>query len=154
MASSFPAQVAYNLDDSTVEEYTPDNDSDAFVPGDFVVLTNNEAGVCGANPSTIQGLAEVDSVEAAGITPNGKVPVRVLGPSTVLAMSSSTTPVEATHLGQKYGITKDGTTGFWQVDTSKTSTNARVYVERLNVEEGIWYVRVLGQYLGAAGIPA
>jgi hypothetical protein len=35
-------------------------------------------------------------------------------------MSSATTPVEATHLGQEYGITKDATTGFWQVDVSKT----------------------------------
>lgn len=152
MASSFPAQVAYGHDRSTVEEYTPGTAANAFVVGDILILSGVEARVAGVNPAAILGLSEVNSADAALLTPNGKVPVRQLTPECVIQMSSATTPVEATHLGQEYGITKDPTTGFWQVDVAKTVANARVYVDRLNVAEGIWYVKFLAEFLATDGI--
>lgn len=152
MASSFPMQTAYGHDKSTVEEYTPGTGSDAFVVGDFVILDGVTVKVAGADPTAILGFSEVRSEDAKLLTPNGKVPVRQLTSEHVLQMSSDTTPVEATHLGQEYGITKDSTTGYWQVDTSKTTTSARVYVNRLNVAEGIWFVKVLATYIATDGI--
>lgn len=150
MASSFPMQSAYGHDHSTVEEYTPGTAANAFVVGDFVILSGVEARVAGADPAAILGFSEVRSADAALLTPNGKVPVRQITPMHVLQMCSDTTPVEATHLGQQYGITKDGTTGFWKVDVAKTGGSARVYVDRLNVAEGIWFVKVLKANIATA----
>lgn len=152
MASSFPMQVAYGIDKSTVEEYTPGTAANAFVVGDFVILSGVEARVAGANPTAILGMSEVDSAAAALLTQNGKVPVRQITSELVLQLSSATTPVEATHLGQEYGITKDGTTGFWQVDVSKTGGTARVYVDRLNIAEGRWFCKVLSEFIATDGI--
>lgn len=152
MASEFPMQTAYGHDKSTVEEYTPGTAANAFVVGDFVILSGVEARVAGANPTAILGFSEVRSEDAKLLTPNGKVPVRQITSEHVLQMCSDTTPVEATHLGQEYGITKDGTTGNWKVDVSKTGGNARVYVDRLNIAEGIWFVKVLAEFIGTDGI--
>lgn len=148
----FPMQTAYGHDHSRVEQYTPGTGSNAFVVGDFVILSGGEAHVAGANPTAILGFSEVRSADATLLTPSGKVPVRQLTTEHVLQMSSTTVPVEATHLGQEYGITKDGTTGNWQVDVAKTGSDARVYVDRLNVEEGIWFVKVLAEYIATDGI--
>jgi hypothetical protein len=104
------------------------------------------------NPASILGFSEVRSEDAKLLTPNGKVPVRQITPEHVLQMCSQTTPVEATHLGQEYGITKNGTTGYWEVDVAKTGADARVYVTRLNVAEGIWFVKVLAEFIGTDGI--
>lgn len=142
MPSSFPMQIAYGHDKSTVEEYTPGVGANAFVVGDFVILNGVEAIVAGADPAAILGISEVNSADAALLTPNGKVPVRQITSETVLQMCSDTDPVEATHLGQVYGIVKDGTTGFWKVDTTE-AVNTRVYVDRLDVAKGIWFVKVL-----------
>jgi hypothetical protein len=152
MASSFPLQTAYGHDKSTVEEYTPGTAANAFVVGDLVILSGVEARVAGANPAAILGFSEVNSEDAKVLTENGKVPVRQLTSEHVVQMSSATTPVEATHLGQEYGVTKDGTTGFWQVDVSKTGGTARVYVDRLNIAEGIWFVKFLAEFLATDGI--
>lgn len=152
MASSFPARVAYGHDKSTVEEYTPGTGANAFVYGDFVILNGVEARVAGANPTALLGFSEVNSEDAKLLTANGKVPVRQLTSECVLCLSSATTPVEATHLGQVYGITKDGTTGYWQVDTTKVAADARVYVDRLNIEKGEWFCKVLAEHIGTDGI--
>jgi hypothetical protein len=142
MSPLFAAHVARGHDHAPVEEYTPGTGANAFVYGDFVILNGVEARVAGADPAAILGISEVNSEDAKLLTANGKVPVRHLTSETVLCMSSDTVPVEATHLGQLYGIVKDGTTGFWKVDTTDV-VNTRVYVERLNVAEGKWYVKVL-----------
>lgn len=148
----FAMQTAYGHDDSTVEEYTPGVGANAFVVGDFVILSGVEARVAGVDPAAILGFSEVRSEDAKLLTQNGKVPVRQLTAEHVLQMSSDTVPVEATHLGQKYGITKDGTTGFWKVDVAKVGASARVYVDRLNVAEGIWFVKVLTANIATGGI--
>lgn len=152
MASNFPMQTAYGHDDSTVEEYTPGAGANAFVVGDFVILSGVEARVAGADPAAILGFSEVRSADATLLTPNGKVPVRQITSEHVLQMCSQTTPVEATHLGQEYGITKNGTTGYWEVDVAKTGGSARVYVNRLNVANGIWFVKVLAEFIATDGV--
>lgn len=152
MASSFPLQTAYGHDDSTVEEYTPGTGANAFVVGDVVILNGVEARVAGVNPTAILGFSEVNSEDAKLLTPNGKVPVRQITSEHVIQMCSDTTPVEVTHLGQEYGITKDATTGFWKVDVSKTGGTARVYVNRLNIAEGRWFVKFLAEFIATDGI--
>lgn len=147
---AFPMEIAYGHDLCHVEEYTPGTAANAFVVGDFVILNGVEARVAGADPAAILGISEVRSADATLLTPNGKVPVRQITSEVVLKMMSDTVPVEATHLGQQYGITKDGTTGYWKVDTAKTGGTARVYVDRLNVAEGIWFVKVLKANIATA----
>jgi hypothetical protein len=146
----FPMQTAYGHDNSTVEEYTPGVGASAFVVGDFVVFSGGTANVAGVDPAAILGFSEVRSEDAKLLTPNGKVPVRQITSMHVLQMCSDTTPVEATHLGQQYGITKDGTTGYWKVDVAKTGAAARVYVDRLDIAKGIWYVKVLRANIATA----
>jgi hypothetical protein len=150
----FPATIAYDHNKgSYVEEYTPSAvTAETFGYGDFVKLVGNVVKLCGADPATILGISEVISEKAKVLTPNGKVPVRTLNPEITLVMSSTTVPVEATHLNQQYGITRDPTSGIWQVDTAKTGASARVEVVRLNVAEGIWYVKPLAAYLSNSGI--
>ena len=154
MASNFPMQTAYGHDKSTVEEYTPGVGANAFVVGDFVILSGVEARVAGVNPAAILGFSEVRSEDAKLLTQNGKVPVRQITSEHVLQLCSQTTPVEATHLGQNYGITKNGTTGNWEVDVTKVGANARVYVDRLNIAEGIWFCKVLAEFISTDGIVA
>lgn len=148
----FPAQVAYNIDLSTNEEYTPSQTAgETFGYGDFVKLVANVVKLCGADPTSILGISEVVSEAARVLTPNGKVPIRVLAPGTVLTMCSDTVPVEATHLNVAYGIVRDAGTGIWKVDTTET-TATRVEVIRLNIAEGIWYVKMLAANLANSGI--
>lgn len=143
----FPAQIAYNIDQSTNEEYVPSQTGgETFGYGDFVKLVANVAKLCTADPPSILGISEVVSQNARLITPNGKVPIRVLSNQSVLMMSSLTVPVEATHLNVQYGITRDAN-GNWQVDVSKTGASARVEVIRLNIAEGLWFVKVIPAYL-------
>lgn len=150
----FPVTVAYDHDKgSIVEEYTPSQvGGETFGYGDFVVLAANVVKLCGADPAAILGLSEVVSERARLITPNGKVPIRTLNSEATLQMCSDTVPVEATHLNQAYGITRDGTTGIWKLDTAKTAGDARVTVVRLLIPEGIWVVKPLAAFLTNDGI--
>jgi len=144
----FPASIAYWIDQGTGnEEYTPSQTGgETFGYGDFVKLVANVVKLCTADPPSILGISEVVSQNARLITPNGKVPIRVLSNNAVLLMSSLTVPVEATHLNVQYGITRDAN-GNWQVDTSKTGGSARVEVVRLDIAQGYWYVKVIPAYL-------
>lgn len=143
----FPAQVAYNIDQSVNEEYVPSQTGgETFGYGDFVKLVANVVKLCTADPPSILGISEVVSQNARLITPNGKVPIRTLSNQTILMMSSLTVPVEATHLNVQYGITRDAN-GNWQVDVAKTGASARVEVVRLNIAEGLWFVKVIPAYL-------
>lgn len=139
----FAASIAYGHDKASVVEFVPGSAANAFVIGDFLILSGVEARVAGADPAAILGISEIRSADATLITANGKVPVHLLDPELILCMMSDTVPVEATHIGQQYGITKDGTTGFWKVDTAKTGGTARVYVDHLSINDGFWFVKVL-----------
>jgi|SRR5688572_17677207 len=148
----FPAQIAYNIDNgSVVEEYTPSQVAgETFGYGDFVFLAANVVKRCGADPAAILGISEVVSENARLLTPNGKVPIRTLNAEAVLQMCSDTIPVEATHLNVAYGIVRDAN-GIWKVDVSDV-VNTRVVVVRLNVAEGIWFVKMLAANLTNDGI--
>ena len=149
----FPAQIAYDHNKgSYVEEYTPSQSAgETFGYGDFVTLAAATAKRCGADPATILGISEIVSESNRLFTPNGKVPVRVLGPEAVLLMSSTTVPVDATHMNNSYGITRSAA-GIWQVDVAKTGGDARVTVVRLEIALGYWYVKVIASVLLNDGI--
>lgn len=140
---AFPAQIARDHNKgSYVEEYTPSQTAgETFGYGDFVFLAANVVKRCGADPAAITGISEVVSENARVITPNGKVPIRVLNSEAVLSMYSPTVPVEATHLNVAYGIARDAN-GMWFVDVSD-AVNTRVLVVGLDIPNGIWYVKVL-----------
>lgn len=149
---TFPARIAYGHDFTVNEEFTPSATAgETMAYGEICTLASNVVKRAGADPASIIGLSEVDSEKAKLITPNGKIPIRVLSEKATLIMGSDTVPVEATHLNQAYGIVRDATTGFWKVDVSDT-TNTRVVVVRLNIAEGLWYVRFLGANLADSGI--
>lgn len=148
MASDFPAYVARGYDATVVEEFTPSQVSgETFIPGDFVVWdgTNDWVERGGTNPTGIYGISEVDSEAARVLTENGKVPIRQLWPGCILALSSATTYDEATHRGTEYGITRNAS-GHWQLDVSKTTTNARVVVVDGDPDKNIWFCRPLAEY--------
>lgn len=141
----FPASVAYGYDKSTVEEFTPSQTAgETFMPGDVVTLNAGVVKLAGADPTAILGLSQVDSEAARVLTADGKIPILVLNSETVVEMCSDTVPVEATHLGNQYGIVNNG--GVWKVDTTDV-TNKRVEVVRLNVAEGLWFVKFIAANL-------
>ncbi len=147
MASDFPAYVAAEYEHGTeVQEYTPGLTTEAFGPGDLVFYDTSDQlmQLCGADPSLIAGISEVDSEEAKTLTPNGKVPVRLLKPNALVAMCSATTPAES-HVGVAYGVVTLAS-GNWSVDTSDTS-NTRVVVKRVDIENGIFFVSFLAANL-------
>jgi hypothetical protein len=162
MASSFPAYVIRNEDaGSLVEEYTPGTAAgETTSPGEFVTWdnANNWVERCGADPTAILGLAEVDSEQARVLTQSGKIPIRVLNSNAIIAISSSTTPVVATHVGNEYGITRNATTGFWQLDIGKTGGSARALVVGCQTGSDLsgvgeaFFVRMLAEFLSDDGI--
>ena len=148
MATNFPASQVYGHDHSTNLEYTPSAVAgETLTYGQFCTLSGATVVRCGADPAGILGISEVDSEAAKLLTPNGKIPIRVLDAATTLRMASATTPVAATHIGQTYGITRDGTSGNWLLDTAKTGASARVLVVATDDAAGYFFVRVIAQYL-------
>lgn len=131
--SLFPAYVAQGIEAGThVQEFVPAQGSnEPFIVGDFVFVSTGESAECercGADPTLIAGISEISSEANRLITPNGRVPVRIItGASVVLGLSSSTTFAYGTHVGNSYGITRHAS-GFWQLDTAKTTTSSRARV--------------------------
>ncbi len=139
MASNFPAYVAQGAEHTIVRDYTPGT---AFVPGSFVVYdtSGNNVDVAGTDPALIMGISEVGSVAHALLTPNGKVPVRVIvSDKTVLALSSATTPAD-TYIGDNVGITINGTN--WRADVAKTTTTSRLTVVDVDITNGIFFCTI------------
>lgn len=147
MASDFPAYVASEYESGTeVQEYTPGTTTDAFVPGSFVFFdtATQLVKLCGADPALIAGISEVNSGDASVLTPNGKVPVRLLKPGAVVALCSATTLSEA-NVGVAYGIAKLAS-GNWGIDTTDT-TATRVVVKRVDTAKNIAFVSFLAANL-------
>lgn len=153
--SEFPAGVVSHIAEGTdVQEFTPSQvGGETFVPGDFVVWdnANDTADRAGANPTLILGISEVDSEKARLLTPNGKVPIRMLTEKAVLFLSSNTTLTEATHMLQEYGITRSAG-GKWQLDTSKTGGTARCVVVGIDTVQNGAFVKMLAEFLDGDGI--
>lgn len=138
MASNFPAYVAQGAERTVVRNYKPGT---AFIPGSFVVYdtTNNDMDVCGADPVLIAGISEVSSAAATLLTPDAKVPVRIItSQQVIIAMGSATTPADS-YIGDFLGIVLDTN---WLVDTSET-TNIRVQVVDVDITNGIFFVTLV-----------
>lgn len=125
MASVFAPEPAYKHDESDVI-LCPVTAAQTFKKGAFCVLSTGSMVECGANPTQIHGLALCDAsvgLDARGSIYGGtNIPFIMLQPDMILKISSSTTPVFATHVGTGtvYGVTK--TSGVWQLDISKSGT--------------------------------
>jgi hypothetical protein len=150
MATDFPAYVAKNYEsDTQVFEYTPSQTAGETMAkaGELVYYDTADAKVkrCGADPALILGIAEVVSEDARVLTPNGKIPIRVLMPGAVLGLCSATTPVEVTHRGNDYGIVRLAS-GNWAIDISET-TNKRVHVIDVDVTRGIFFCKPMAANL-------
>lgn len=147
MPSLFPAYVCQGYEAGTaVQEYVPGQaTNEPCIVGDFFFVDtadNGEAKRCGTNPTLIAGISEISTEAGRVLTPNGRVPLRnIHGQSVRIAMSSTTTPVYATHVGNSYGITR-AAGGQWQLDVSKTTTSSRVRVVAVDEAAGIFYVVV------------
>lgn len=153
--SLFPAFVASGRDSFRVADFTPSQTAgETCLVGEFWYYdtATNKAKRCGANPATIAGLSEIVTENARTFTPTGQVPLFQLDTETVVGLSSTTTLVEATHRGQQYGITRDSTTGYWQLDTSKTGGNARVLVRSVDTSSNTAFCTVLDANLQFANI--
>ena len=146
MATDFPAYIPRGVEATTpVFQYVPGQGAtEVFVPGDLVFFSagNDEMELCGIDPAIIGGFSEVDSEAHRVLTDDGRVPVRILSGDTIVAMSSATTPVVATHILVEYGITRNTSAPFnWLLDVAKTTTASRCTVVDVDVAEGIFYVR-------------
>ena len=109
----------------------------------FFNTTNDEVELSEIDPALIVGISEVDSEAHRVITEDGRVPVRIISGQTVIAMSSATTPVVATHIGVEYGITRNTSAPFnWLLDVAKTVLDSRCTVIDVDVAEGIFYVQM------------
>lgn len=142
MASSFPLEPGYKHDASDVI-YMPVTAAQTFKKGALCVLSTGLLVECGANPAVINAIALCDA--SVGLDSRGSIyggtniPVIVPQPDTVFKLSSTTTPVFATHVGVVYGVTKVG--NIWQLDISKTGTmaspaNARFVVVGISPLQG------------------
>lgn len=144
MASDFPAYVASEYEHGTeVQEYTPSVVAGevAAKPGELMFFDTATQTIkrCGADPALIAGISEVTSEDARVLTPNGKIPLRLLKSNALVAMCSATTPAE-THVAVAtgYGIARLAS-GNWAVDIGDTS-NTRVFVKRVDIANGIFFV--------------
>lgn len=149
MASDFAATVVENIEiASDVQEYTPSATAGEVAAGAGELMYFDTADQllkrCGADPALIAGVAEVDSEKAKVLTPNGKIPFRVIRSGAGVRMCADTTLSEA-DVGVAYGI-KRLSSGHWAIDTTDTS-NTRVVVYRVDVAENAGYVHFLAANL-------
>ena len=144
MASDFPATVTAQIEHgSEVLEFIPSQTAGevAAKSGELVFFDTADQKVkrCGANPALILGVAEVVSESARVITPNGKVPIRVLKPNALVRMCSATTPLEAHRLtATGYDIVRLAS-GNWAVNIASTA-NPRVQVKEIDIPSGAFFV--------------
>lgn len=137
MASNFALYVAEGAEHSVVRHYTPGT---AFVYGSLVVYdtTNNDMDLCGTDPALIAGISETGSAAHDDLTPDGKVPVRIITSNKlILAGSSATTPANS-YIGDNIGFTLNG--NYWRVDVAKTTTTSRGTVVDVDITNGIFFV--------------
>lgn len=145
MASDFPLCIAAYIDEgSEVQEFTPSQTAGetAAKAGElvYVDVADQLAKRCGADPSLIAGICEGSSEAMRVITPNGKIPIRLLKPAALVRMCSATT-LSAANEGVAYGIARLAS-GNWGVDTTDTSAT-RVVVKRVDTVANAAFVSFL-----------
>jgi hypothetical protein len=152
MATDFPAVAVYQSNgvEPLVQEFAMLS-TDTSIPGELVYFdtADNNVKECGADPANILGLvlgpgpASTRLQKPLPYNPNVQ-PVAVLTPDTVVAMCSATTPSLA-HVARAYGVAKLSS-GNWAVDTTD-AVNTRVVVIRVDIPNGIFYVKFLAANL-------
>ena len=151
MASDFPLTVTAEIEHgSEVHEFVPSQTAGetAAKPGELMYIdtaASNVAKRCGADPGLIAGVAEVASEAARVLTPDGRIPIRLLKPNALVRMCSATTPVQATHVGNGYGIARLAS-GNWALDISDTS-NIRAIVKKVDEAAGAFFVSFIAANL-------
>lgn len=117
--SAFRAYIARGGDNERVFDYTPDGTA-TFAAGDLVYYdtSTNTMKICGADPALIAGLSEVVS-SSSNLIPTAKVPIQLLKPSTVLAMSSATDYADS-YQGDTMDISNTSS-GLWKVLPGSTA---------------------------------
>lgn len=147
MASKFPPFLASAVRDYEMYDFVVDS-AQTFGAHSLVFFntSDREIELCGADPALILGIATGPASVALGTTKlYDRLPVIVLTPNTLVGLSSPTTPAE-TNVGEDYGLVRDSGTGFWQLDTTDT-TNVRVFVNRVDITNGIFYCNFLAANL-------
>ena len=129
--------------------------SQSFVVGDLVYVSSGAVTACGADPSTILGIALKAATNTT--TTNIVIPVLVLDGETSFSMSvyhgtaaSATLSDNTTQLSSAYGIVKSAA-GKWCVDLSETSST-RVEIMDYPVQGealGDIYMQVMCKVLAA-----
>jgi hypothetical protein len=155
--SLFPPFLASDARPGNVVSFTPDT-GQTFEANSLVFMYATDAPkitVCGADPAIILGMALSPAVPSAGISfsPDLKIPVLVIEPDMLFGFSSTSTPAEtdilcggSTPFG--FGLAKDATTGYWQLDHSDT-TAKRLIVMKVDIANGIFFCRFVPTYLQA-----
>jgi hypothetical protein len=151
VASDFPAHVCAEYEHGTeVQEYVPSQTAGetAAKPGELMYYDTADQKIkrCGADPALIAGISEVASEAARVLTPNGKIPLRLLKTNALVRMCSATTPAE-THVAVAtgYGLVRLSS-GNWAVDTTDVA-NPRVFVKRVDITNGIFFVTFIAANL-------
>lgn len=147
--SSFPAQITENIDQgSSVQEYTPSQTAGevAAKSGELMYFDTADQKIkrCGADPALIAGICEESSEANRVLTPNGKVPLRLLTSTAGVRLCSAVTLTEA-HVGVAYGIVRDAN-GHWAIDTTDTGAT-RVVAYRIDTVAQAAYCRFLAANL-------
>lgn len=114
-------------------KYFPVQAAETFIAGALVVYditTNKTISECGADPATILGIAlapaSVGLATGGSIYGSTNIPVFVITPDCDIKIGSSTTYVQATHLGNVYGVVKSTN---WLLDISDTSNTRAIVVD-------------------------
>lgn len=102
-----------------------------FPKGSLVVLTAGVAGECGTDPALIAGVA----LSAVGAGSGALFPIgrQEFPPNVIQILAANNQQVFSCRyagtlgtVGTDYGVTKNATTGLWEVDFAKTGAAARV----------------------------
>lgn len=138
----FPAIVQ---DNRHIQEY-PEASGATFVEGAVLVANaSGEVDEAGVDPSTILGFALQDAGSGPVV---GFVRVGVAAAESTFWIPGTVAPLQ-THVGDAYGLVAD-TDGAWILDISET-VNTRAVVEDVDVDRGLFLVRILAANRQVAG---
>lgn len=122
MASNFPLEPVGNYQSTDVKHF-PVTAGQTFIKGALVVYTSDALVECGADPTSVLGLAlepaSVGLATAGSIHGGTNIPVLVFRPGIEFRIASATTPAQ-TLVGDAYGVVKSTN---WLLDTGETSAD-------------------------------
>lgn len=140
MATNFAPSPAYHYSPDRVQLF-PVLAGQTFITGALVVYASGTITECGADPTSILGIAlapaSVGLAAAGSIYGGTNIPVFVIDPEDVIVMASATTPVYATHVNTAYGLVKSTN---WLIDVSEVTTTS-VKAINVSITPERWFVR-------------